>query len=113
MMECGREAADVPAWPEHVRVLGSERQLVGGGGQMGKMDLLGLVIEDGALDRALEELVRMAAEELIERVLTRDVQGEPGTAAAGTSPHLAEARHSARERHAERGIEIAHVDAEL
>ena len=77
------------------------------------MDLLGLVVEDRPLDRPVEELVRVTAEELVERVLARHVHGEPRRAAAGPAPHLAQARHGPGERHADRGVEVADVDAEL
>ena len=77
------------------------------------VDLLGLVVEDRLLHRPLEELGGVAAEELVERVLARHVHGEAGVAASGAAPHLAQARHRARERHAERRVEVAHVDAEL
>ncbi len=77
------------------------------------MDLLRLVVEDRALDRPLEELVGVAAEELVERVLAGHVHREPGLAAAGAPPHLAQARHRAGEGHAQGGVEVADVDAEL
>ena len=51
------------------------------------LDLLGAVVEDRRLDRPLEELVRMAAEELVERVLAGDVDGEARGAAAAR-PHI-------------------------
>ena len=57
------------------------------------------VVEDRRLHRALEELLGMAAEELVERVVARDVDGEPAPLApAGAPPLLAQARHGARER---------------
>ena len=43
---------------------------------MRAVDLLGLVVEDRRLDRALEELVRVAAEELVEGVVAGHVQRE-------------------------------------
>ena len=77
------------------------------------MDLLGLVVEDRLLHRALEELRRVAAEELVERVLAGDVHGEPGVAAPGASPHLPQRGHRAGEGHAQSRVEVADVDAEL
>ena len=77
------------------------------------MDLLVLVVEDRGLDRAVEELVGVAAEELVERVLARDVDGEPAAAAPGAAPHLAQRGDGAGERHADRRVERADVDAEL
>ena len=77
------------------------------------LDVRVLVIQDRRLDRAAEELVGMAAEELVERVLARDVDGEPLGPPAGAPPHLAKARDRAGEGHADRGVELADVDAEL
>ena len=80
---------------------------------MRQVDLLGLVVEDRPLHRTLEELVGVAAEELVERVLAGHVHREPGLTAARPAPHLPQARHGAGERHAQGGVELAHVDAEL
>ena len=55
----------------------------------------------------------MAAEELVQRVLAGDVDRETAAAAAGPAPHLAQARHGARERHADRGVQLADVDPQL
>ncbi len=60
----------------------------------------------------------MATEELIQRVLARDVDGEAAPAAsdrgsAGASPHLAQRGDGAGERDDDRGVERADVDAEL
>ena len=55
----------------------------------------------------------MAAEELVERVFAGDVDGEAASAAAGPSPHLAQARDGSRERDADRGVERSDVDPEL
>ena len=63
----------LPARAEDVRVLRRQRQLVGRRLEVGEVDLLGLVVEDRPLDRAAEELVGVAAEELVERVLAGDV----------------------------------------
>ena len=103
----------LPARPEHVLVLGRQRQLVGGGGEVGEVNLLRLVVEDRPFDRALEELVGVTAEELVERVLARHIHGEAGLAATRPPPHLSQRRHRAREGHADRRVELAHVDAEL
>ena len=77
------------------------------------MDLLRLVVEDRRLHRPVEELVGVAAEELVERVLARHVHRQPGVAAAGAAPHLAQAGDRAGERDADRRVELADVDAEL
>ena len=55
------------------------------------MDLLGLVVEDRPLHRPLEELGRVAAEELVERVLARDVHGEARCCGARRAPTSAAA----------------------
>ena len=80
---------------------------------MGEVDLLGGVVEDRRLHRALEELVGVAAEELVQRVVAGHVQRQPGAAAAGAAPHLAQAGDRAREGHADRGVQLADVDAQL
>ncbi len=61
----------------------------------------------------LEELLRVAREELVERVLAGDVDGQAAAAAAGASPHLAQAGDGAGEGDADRGVELADVDPEL
>src|SRR4051794_10702615 len=76
-------------------------------------DLLGGVVEDRGLDGAAEELLRMAAEELVERVLPGDVDGESAAAAARPPPHLPQAGDRAREGDADRRVQLADVDAEL
>ena len=77
------------------------------------MDRLVLVVEDRRLDRALEELVGVAAEELVQRVLAGDVDRQAAPAAPGAAPHLAQRRDRARERHDDRRVERADVDPEL
>src|SRR4029077_11266826 len=77
------------------------------------LDLLGAVIEDRRLYGALEELVGVAAEELVQRVLARDVDGEAAAPAPGPAPHLPEARDGAGEVDADRRVELADVDAQL
>ena len=77
------------------------------------MDLLVLVVEDRRLDRPVEELVGVAAEELVERVLARDVHREPAAAAPRAAPHLPQRGDRPRERHDDRGVQRADVDAEL
>ena len=103
----------LPPRPERVGVVGRERQLVRRGDQVLHVDLLRLVVEDRLLHGAVEELVRMPAEELVQRVVTRDVQRQAGLAPARAAPHLPQARDRARERHADGGVQVAHVDAQL
>ena len=102
-----------PARPERGVVGGVERALVRGAQHVRGVDLLVLVVEDRRLHGPVEELVRVAAEELVERVLARDVDRQPAAAAAGAAPHLAQRGDRARERDADRGVERADVDAEL
>ena len=80
---------------------------------MPALDPLVLVVEDGRLHGPLEELVGMTAEELVEGVLARDVERDSLAAPAGPAPHLAQAGDGAGERHADRGVELADVDAQL
>ena len=91
----------------------AERRLVGGGEQVGGLDPLVRVVEDRRLDRPLEELVRVAAEELVERVLAGDVEGDPLAAPPRPAPHLAQAGDGAGEGDADRRVELADVDPEL
>ena len=84
-----------------------------GAQQVLRVDLLVLVVEDRGLDGPVEELVRVAAEELVERVLARDEDGEPAAAAAGAAPLLAEAGDGAGEGDEIGGVERTDVDAEL
>ena len=55
------------------------------------------VVEDRGLDRPVEELLRVPAEELVERVVAGHVQREAAAArAARAPPLLAKARDRAR-----------------
>ena len=102
-----------PLRPEHLVVGVLQRALVRGAEQVGGVELLVLGVEDRRLDGALEEVVRVAAEELVERVLARDVEREAAAATARAAPHLLQRGDGARERHADRGVQRADVDAEL
>ena len=84
-----------------------------GAQQVRGVELLVLVVEDRGLDRPLQELVGMAAEELVERVVARDVDREPAAAPPGPAPHLAQRRDGPRERHTDRGIQRPDVDPQL
>ena len=100
-----------PARPEDLGVGVAQRPLVRGAQQVREVDLLALVVEDRRLDGPVQELVGVAAEELVERVVAGDVDGEPAAAAPGTAPHLAQRGDGAGERHADGGVERADVDA--
>ena len=76
-------------------------------------DLLVGVVEDRRLDRPLEELLRVAAEELVERVLAGDVDREPAPAPPRPAPHLPQAGDGAGEGDADRRVELADVDPQL
>ncbi len=86
---------------------------MGGAEQVRAVDLRALVIEDRRLDGARQEVLRVAAEELVERVLAGDVDREPAAAPAGPAPHLAQRGNGARERHDDAGVELADVDPQL
>ncbi len=100
--------------PEQLEIVVVERRLVCGRDEMAHVDALGAVIEDRGFDRTAEELLRVTTEELVERVIARDVEGEAvSLAATGPAPLLAQARDRAREGDRDRGVEVADVDAEL
>ncbi len=103
----------LPAGAEELGVVGGERTLVRGAQQLGEVDLRALVVEDRPLDRPGQEVVGMTAEELIERVLPGDEDGESAPAAAGAPPHLTQAGDGAREGRDDRRVERADVDPEL
>jgi hypothetical protein len=105
-----------PLAPSRAQELGirfRQGQLVGGREHVRRLDPVVLVVEDGALHRSLQELVGMAAEELVERVLARDVQREPLAAPPGPAPHLPQAGDRAGKSGADRRVEIADVDPQL
>src|SRR5881227_2229553 len=77
------------------------------------VDLRATRIEDGGFDRPIQELVRMATEELIKGILAGHVYGQPAAAAASPAPHLLEARDRSGKRDADGGIQLADVDSEL
>ena len=87
----------LPAGAEELAVVVGERALVRGAEQVLAVDQRALVVEDGGLDGTLEELVGVAAEELVERVLAGEEHRQPVAApldrgAPGAAPHLASAR---------------------
>ena len=71
------------------------------------------VVEDRRLDPPREERLRLAREELVERVVARDEDREPPVAPARAPPLLAERRDGSREADGDRAVEEADVDPEL
>ena len=71
------------------------------------------VVQDRRLDPAAEQLVGLAHEVLVERVLARDEHREPVLAPAGTAPLLAERGDGAGEADRDHRVEQADVDPEL
>ena len=102
-----------PARPEELVVGVAQRQLVGRRDQVPGGDLLVAVVEDRRLDRPLEELLRVAAEELVERVLAGDVDRQPAPPPPRPAPHLPQAGDGAGEGDADRRVELADVDPQL
>ena len=98
---------------EELAVDARDRRLVRRAQHVAGVDLGVERVEDRRLDRAREEVLRMAAEELVKRVLAGDVDRQPAAATSGPAPHLLEARDRSGERHADRGVELADVDPEL
>ena len=71
-----------------------------------------LGIEDRRLDRPPQEIVGMAAEELIQGILARDVDRQ-AAARRPARPHIWRSCHGPGKRDADRGVEPADVDPEL
>ena len=69
------------------------------------VDLGALVVEDRGLHRSTEELVRVTAEELIERVLAGEEHRQATPATSRPAPHLPQARDGAREGDADGSVE--------
>ena len=86
----------LPARAQRLGVGRAQRPLVRRAQQVREVDRLVLVIEDRRLDRPVEELVGMAAEELVQRVLAGDVDRQAAPAAPGPAPHLAQRGDRAR-----------------
>ncbi len=103
----------LPARAEELGVLAGQRPLVRGAEEVAAEDLGVLVVEDRGLDGALQEIVGVAAEELVERVLARDVHRQPPPAPPRATPHLPQRGDGPGERDDDRGVELADVDPEL
>ena len=71
------------------------------------------VVENRRLDGAGEERLGVAHEELVERVLARDENGDAVTPATRAAPLLAQRGDRAGERDRDRAVERADVDPEL
>ena len=71
------------------------------------------VVEDGRLDAPVHEQLRLAHEELVERVLGGDQHREPVPLAPGAAPLLAQARDRPREADREGAVERPDVDPQL
>ena len=102
-----------PARAEDLVVRVAQRQLVGGRDQVPGGDLLAFVVEDRRLDRPPDELLRVAAEELVERVAAGDVDREAAPLPPRPPPHLPQAGDRAGEGDADRRVELADVDPQL
>ncbi len=103
----------LPGVAQELLVPGRERHLIRRSAQVGQEDLLGLVVEDRRLHRPVEELVGVAARELVKRIAPGHEEGQPGLAPPGAAPHLAQAGHRPGKRHADGGVQLADVDPQL
>ena len=91
-----------PALPRAPRRRGArrrarDRRLVRGGADVAGEHARARVVEDRRLDPPAEQLVGLAHEVLVERVLGRDEHGEPAAAPSCAAPLLAERGDRARE----------------
>ena len=98
---------------ERLRVRLVDRPLEGRGEDVPVEHARVRVVEDRRLDRPREQRLRLAHEVLVERVLARDQDGEPGAAAAGPAPLLPQRRDRPGEADRDRAVERADVDPEL
>ncbi len=83
------------------------------GAEVAEPDLRALRVEHRGLDAAAKQGLGVAREEPVEPVGGGHVQREPLTAAAGSSPLLAQARDGAGEADRDRAVEQPDVDPEL
>ena len=103
----------LPARAEELGVGLRERALVRRAQQVLPVDQRRGVIEDRRLDRAVQELVGVAAEELVERVLAGQEHGQAAPPAPRPAPHLAQRGDGSGERDHQRAVQLADVDPEL
>ena len=99
--------------PECLGVLRVDRSLVGGRQHVRVEDPRVRVVENRCLDPAREQGVRLAREELVERVVRRHEDRESSFSAAGASPLLPERCDGSREADRDGAVEKADVDPEL
>ncbi len=90
-----------------------ERPLERGGEHVRVEDARIRVVENRCLDPSREQRVGLAHEELVERVLAGDEDGEPPALAPGAPPLLPERGDRPREADRDRAVEQPDVDAEL
>ena len=98
---------------ERRRVLLLERRLERGREHVRVEDARVRVVEDRGLDAAREQRVRLAREELVERVVARDEDGQPSLASPCAPPLLAQRCDRAGEADGDRAVEEPDVDPEL
>ena len=99
--------------PERFGIAIRERPFVGRRIDVRVEDARVCVIEACRLDPATEQRLRLAHEELVERVLARDEHREPVSAPTRASPLLAQRRNRAGEADRDRAVQLADVDPEL
>ena len=90
-----------------------QRRLVRGRPHVRGEDTRVCVVEDRGFDAAPQQLVGLAHEELVERVLGRHQHRQAAAAPAGAPPLLPERRNRAREADRDHAVEQSHVDAQL
>ena len=111
LRELGRTTQRLRA--ERRRVLLLERRLERGREHVRVEDARVRVVEDRGLDAAREQRVRLAREELVERVVARDEDGQPSLASPCAPPLLAQRCDRAGEADGDRAVEEPDVDPEL
>ena len=98
---------------ERRRVVAGDRRLVGGGSDVAGEHARVRVVEDRRLDAPAEELVRLAHEELVERVLGGDEHREPVAAATRAAPLLTQGCNRPGEADGDHRVQQADVNTEL
>ena len=119
--EAGRRALELGQLRRAAERLGAERfgvrvvqrRLEGGSEHVRVEDPRVRVVEDRRLDASRQERVRLAREELVERVLAGDQHREARCATSGPPPLLPQRRDRPGKADRDRAVEEADVDAEL